>query len=381
LKVKMKKLSAVLVALTALLAGGASRVVQDQCGPFTDVTPGFCPFILEIYYLGITVGTSATTFSPDDPLTRGQGAVFVAKGINQTLARSSRRAALGQWWATGSEGVLGSLLLPGLAADLLQADGQDIWVAQSDSVQRVRASDSRLLETWTGALGAYGIQVAMGRVFATSLQNYLYMIDPTQPAGDVAIVADSLGSGSGSIAFDGSRLWTANVDSVSIVTPGSTTPWSVSTVATGFNRPVAVLFDGTNIWISDLFADSLLRLDSLGSVIQTVPVGHFPNQLTFDGANIWVPNSGSDTVTIVAASTGSVLTTLAGNGMSGPLWTAFDGERVLVVGAHSVSLWRAADLRPLGSFTLDASDNTDGVCSDGVHFWITVNPVHKLLRF
>ncbi|HEY4230419.1 MAG TPA: S-layer homology domain-containing protein, partial [Thermoanaerobaculia bacterium] len=62
------------VALAALLAGGAVRVVQDQCGPFTDVTPGFCPYVLELYYLGITAGTSATTFSPDDPLTRGQGA-------------------------------------------------------------------------------------------------------------------------------------------------------------------------------------------------------------------------------------------------------------------------------------------------------------------
>ena len=94
----MKKILLLPVVVAALLAGGATRIVQDQCGPFTDVTPGFCPYILEIYYLGITVGTSATTFSPDDPLTRGQGAVFIAKGINQTLARSSRRAALGQWW-------------------------------------------------------------------------------------------------------------------------------------------------------------------------------------------------------------------------------------------------------------------------------------------
>ena len=80
------------LALCAVLAGGATRVVQDQCGPFTDVTPAFCPYILELYYLGVTAGTSATTFSPDDPLTRGQGSVFVAKGLNQALARSCARA-------------------------------------------------------------------------------------------------------------------------------------------------------------------------------------------------------------------------------------------------------------------------------------------------
>src|SRR5690242_3640359 len=97
----MKKIALLSISvIAALLAGGAVRIVQDQCGPFTDVTPGFCPYVLELYYLGITAGTSATTFSPDDPLTRGQGAVFIAKGLNQSLVRSSRRAALGQWWTT-----------------------------------------------------------------------------------------------------------------------------------------------------------------------------------------------------------------------------------------------------------------------------------------
>src|SRR4030088_127538 len=95
------------LALTAVLAGGAVRMGEDQCGPFTDVTPGFCPYVLELYYLGITVGTSATTFSPNDPLTRGQAAVVVSKGLNQSLARSHRRAALGQWWTTTPHWDLG----------------------------------------------------------------------------------------------------------------------------------------------------------------------------------------------------------------------------------------------------------------------------------
>src|SRR5262249_2848127 len=63
-EVLMKRLLAVVVAFAAVLAGGAVRIVQDQCGPFTDVTPAFCPYVLELYYLGITAGTSATTFSP-----------------------------------------------------------------------------------------------------------------------------------------------------------------------------------------------------------------------------------------------------------------------------------------------------------------------------
>ena len=84
----MKRLLIVPLLFTAAALGGAIRVVQDQCGPFTDVDPAVCPFVTELLYLGITAGTSSTTFSPNDPLTRGQGAVFVAKGLNQSLGRA-----------------------------------------------------------------------------------------------------------------------------------------------------------------------------------------------------------------------------------------------------------------------------------------------------
>src|ERR1700694_2924752 len=147
----MKRLLIVPVLLAAVLAGGSWLIFQDQCVPFTDVTPGFCPYVLELYYLGITVGTSATTFSPDDPLTRGQAAVFVARGLNQSLARSSRRAALGQWWTTTPHWDIGlGITAVGINPTGVQSDGKDLWVAGYDTVSRVRASDGRLLESWTG---------------------------------------------------------------------------------------------------------------------------------------------------------------------------------------------------------------------------------------
>src|SRR6202521_1775378 len=135
------------LCILALAAGGGMRIVQDTCGPFTDVTPGFCPYVLELYYLGITVGTSATTFSPDDPLTRGQAAVFVSKGLNQSLARSSRRAALGQWWTPQHSQSLWGTTVGGAPFSCV-SDGADIWVANlgNDNISRVRASDGTLLE-------------------------------------------------------------------------------------------------------------------------------------------------------------------------------------------------------------------------------------------
>ena len=374
------------IALAAVMSGGAVRIVQDQCGPFTDVTPSFCPYILELYYLGITAGTSATTFSPDDPLTRGQASVFIAKGLNQSLARSSRRASLGQWWTTQSA-VAVQYIDVGFAPLAPASDGTDVWVPNDsgNSVSRVRASDGRLVETWTGAPGGVQALVAMGRVFVTGTFNpgQLYMIDPGQPPGDATLVAGNLGGGPEGIAFDGSRIWTANsLGSVSIVTPGATLPWA-STTITGFTEPIGALFDGSNIWITDGLAGTLLKLDASGGVLQTVPVGLNPFYPVFDGANIWVPNDGSDSISVVNASTGTVVATLTGNGLKFPASAAFDGQRILVVNAGigaGVSLWRAADLSPLGFVPLPGKAPY-AACSDGIHFWITMGDSNELARF
>jgi hypothetical protein len=299
----------------------------------------------------------------------------------------SRRAILDQFWTPRNDTVLGSTTV-GSEPLLVRSDGADLWVANinSNSVSRVRASDGKLLETWTGATSAYAVLVAMGRVFVTGGpigQGQLYRIDPSQAAGPVATVASNLGASPSGIAFDGARIWTANQSgSVSIVTPGATLPWSVTTV-TGFAGLVGILYDGANIWVTDFGAGTLLRLDGSGAIQQTVAVGTFPASPIFDGTDIWVPNSGSGSVSVVRASSGTVVATLTGNGLNGPRAAAFDGQRVLITnpGGNSVSLWRAADLTPLGSVATGASTFPLGACSDGVNFWITLNGANKLARF
>jgi hypothetical protein len=211
------------------------------------------------------------------------------------------------------------------------------------------------------------------------------MIDPSQPFGAVTTVSSSLGGNNFGLTFDGARVWAANGSpgSVSIVTPGATTPWSTTTVTTGFSSLRGALYDGANVWVTDAPAGKLLKLDSAGVILQTVTVGTFPEYPAFDGTNIWVPNNGSNSVTVVRASTGAVVQTLTGNGLNGPYSAAFDGQRVLVTnlagGVGGVSLWKAADLTPLGSFPTNAI--ATGACSDGINFWITLNGAGKLARF
>jgi hypothetical protein len=249
----------------------------------------------------------------------------------------------------------------------------------------VRGSDGKLLDTWTNANNASGVLVAIGRVFVTAdtSPGGLYMINPTQAGGAVAVVSNALGDFPNDIAFDGSRIWTANgIGSVSIVTPGMTIPWSVTSVP-GFSQPVGILFDGSNIWVTDFAANTLLKLDASVAILQTVQVGTSPEFPAFDGTNIWVPNNIGNSVTVVRASTGAVVATLTGNGLNGPRQAAFDGQRILVTNHadNSVSLWKAADLTPIGAFSTGASTGPSGACSDGTYFWITLSSTNQLARF
>lgn len=367
---------------------GATSSLLGVCGPFTDVADAqFCPFVLEIFTLGITTGTTPTTYDPTANVSRLQMAAFLSRSVDGVLKRGNARAALDQFWTPKTAFVLG-LTTVGTNPRLVATDGADIWVANSSdaTVSRVRGSDGRLLETWTGATTPYGVLSAMGKIFVTGAlpAGKLYQIDPSQAAGVVTTVA-TVGNQPDQIAFDGSRIWVGNaIGSVSIVTPGATIPWTVTTVTTGFSAPRGILYDGTNIWALDAGPNTLLKLDSTGAILQTVTVGEQPFFPIFDGTNIWAPSSIDNNVVVVRASTGAVLQTLTGNGLNFPVAGAFDGERVLITnngGGDGASLWKAADLTPLGSSPTGAGTFPWGACSDGRSFWIALDGTHRLARF
>jgi hypothetical protein len=389
-----------LISLMASLTVLSSRLQADtgSCGgttttlPFTDVqgNPFFC-LIAEAYFSGLTAGTSATTYSPADNVTREQMAAFTTRTLDQSLKRGSRRAVTEKWWTPQT---VNSLALTTVGDSPLQVkfDGTDLWVANSGhgTVMRIRPSDGKVLDTWTGASAATGIVAAMGRIFVigATIPGSLYLIDPTQPAGAVTTLTTLLGANPRCIAFDGSRIWTVGTGSVSIV---SLNPTVVTTVSTGFGLLAGCLYDGSNIWVTDTTSDSLHKLDANGSILQSISMGDSPRVPVFDGTNIWVPNATSNSVTVVRVkdAAGTPLTTpfvlaqLTDNGLNNAITATFDGERILITNfnGHSVSLWKAADLTPLGSFPTGASTSPFGACSDGLNFWIVLSNADKLARF
>jgi hypothetical protein len=227
------------------------------------------------------------------------------------------------------------------------------------------------------------VLVAMGRVFATgaAVPTKLYQIDPSQTAGAVTTVATNLANNAGGLTFDGARIWVGGSTGVSIVTPEASIPWTVTTVTAGIGAILGLVYDGNNVWATANSNGTVLKLDGGGAVLQTITVGLSASHPAFDGSNIWVPVAGPDTLVVIRASTGAVLATLTGNGLLNPNTAAFDGERILVTdpSADGVSLWKAADLTPLGFFSTGVGTVPIGACSDGVSFWILLTGGPQLL--
>jgi hypothetical protein len=305
-------------------------------------------------------------------------AAFITRTQDSALRRGSRRAALKQWATPPVVPLTGRTNFLANVEDV-ESDGLDLWVAVNNGVARVRASDGSVVGTWTGATNALGVLVARGRIYVIGITNpgNLYLVDPSMAPRAVTILSSSLGVFPHSIATDGRFIWTANAGlpppvgggSISKVDPDNGT---TTNITAGFNQPIAIIFDGSNLWVTDV-DNTLKKLDASGNVIQSEPTGVGPELPVFDGANIWVPNFLDSSVTVVRARDGLVLATLTGNGLTNPTQAAFDGQRILVTNPNgkSVSLWNATSLTPIGNISTGAT-GPNVACSDGINFWIAL---------
>ncbi len=380
---KRKLLIATICAAAILLIPSSERwqaIAQTGCAgvPFTDVTAGICSAVTTLYYTGITLGSTATTYSPDQNTTRGQMALFLSRSQDITLKRS-RRGAMG-WWYTPKTSVAAFTSLGGGNPTGISSDGVDLWVAAggNGTVTRVRASDGRILETWTGATGVSDVLAIGGRVYVTG-SNKLYLIDPRQPAGAVTDLGFNVEAGANGMTYDGQYFWRA----------GSTTVTRVAANLIGganfgpLGAVRGIVHDGTSTWIVTSTGirknvDGALAFDNTD-----IPGGFSggSGHPCFDGVNLIIPDGAGNRVVIVRANTSQVIGILTGNGLSTPTYAAIDGERLAVTNTNgTVSIFRAADFAPLGVVTLTGAGVLYQVVSDGLNFWVLDATNHRLYR-
>ena len=152
----------------------APAQAQEICGgvdypfPYTDVSgvgAAFCPGIMEAYVTGVSKGTTPTTFSPNDTVTRVQMTTFLQRSLDQGLTRASRRAALNQWWTPQTATAMQTIALGGTPLLLRRGRRRHLDAHHLGKVVQVQASTGTVLGTWTGATGGAGVLVAAGKVF------------------------------------------------------------------------------------------------------------------------------------------------------------------------------------------------------------------------
>lgn len=364
--------------------------------PFTDVSAGsvfFCS-IAEAYFSALTNGTTSTTYGPSDPVLREQMAAFVTRTMDQSIKRSSRRAALGEWWINQSRVVESDIPSGGENPQYLACDGMSVWVSNTttNNVTRIDIKTGQIIANVVGIPQPEKIVIVSGNAYIPSFQasGALYFSDITATGTTGPFVSRfNVGVNPVGVTYDGQNFWTANFGtgpgSGAVSRFGLITTSPLNTFTQGFSQPYGILFDGANLWVTDRGDTGLKRVDiSTGAVLQTIPLTGVVGHPVFDGTNLWIPCSAiaqlgvPDKVFVVrgvGGLTGTVLAQLTGNGLNGCQQAAFDGERIMVANTagQSVCLWKASDLSPIASVNLsllDTSFNPRGVCSDGVTFFI-----------
>ena len=85
LELSNRRLFSVFLSAAAVVLGAASSLL-GTCGPFTDAAAdGFCPFVIEVFTVGITIGTTPTTYDPSSNVTRLQMAAFLSRTVDGVL--------------------------------------------------------------------------------------------------------------------------------------------------------------------------------------------------------------------------------------------------------------------------------------------------------
>ena len=140
-------------------------------------------------------------------------------------------------------------------------------------------------------------------------------------------------------------------------------------------HPVALLFDGSNVWVANTFDDSLMKLSPDGSVVGTFPIGKGPDALAFDGEHLWVANTGLELTTEKPPPGTISKVTLSGEVIGEfpvgrwPVTLAFDGDSLWVANLVDKTVMKLSlDGSLVGKIELDHRPRALAVVGDDL--WV-----------
>lgn len=201
--------------------------------------------------------------------------------------------------------------------------------------------------------------------------------------------------GATSIAFDGTSVWIARSDTADPACGHCVSRMSVdgktvahfplrSAAGVSAQSPIAIAFDGANMWTANNGSNSVSRITPVGVVTHfTLPAGAQPMDIAFDGTNMWTANFGTHNVTRIGPT--GVTTSFGGlPANSQPMSIAFDGVNLWTANARTSNVSRIA-VASTGStvsvttFPLAANSGPRAIVFDGANLW-TANNVDTVAK-
>ena len=170
------------------------------------------------------------------------------------------------------------------------------------------------------------------------------------------------------LSFDGQNIWASKgsgkvakvqASNGAVLGEYSTGPW-----------PWKIIFDGANIWVSDIQDGTLVKLRA----IDGVNLGTFPmnpaNAMTFDGRNIWMGAYDSGYFLYkIRADDGNVLDTISLNKDVACL--TYDGTNIIVgLTDGRICLVHASEGGILGHINTGINYSSRDIIFDGENIWI-----------
>jgi hypothetical protein len=372
-------------AILMFVPSQATRAFAQNCGPFADVPANniFCPFILQAFITSVTQGTSPTTFSPGNLVSRDQMVTFFDKGMDLTLRRGTIRTAIGKTWFPSSTAGGISTDVGGAVVDIV-SDGHFLWVGRNDGkILKVNVADRRTLEQWSLTSGLpRKLGLFAGLVWIADDQGALHFFDPAKAAGNATVLfgAGTVAAGFPALAFDGTNVWLSSSSGTKmlIYQVSASSGFSFNP---GASNVLGQVFDGTNMWV--LLANATILKMTIPTAAAAVPAMQetvaLPGNVTdsrmlFDGNNIWIP-SGFGTIFVVrpttnqAALASSVVKNEAVPDVGFPYVASFDGENVMIGGVNNgtVALYKSTDTLRIRTIVTGAG-SVRGIASDGRTF-------------
>ncbi|RPJ60730.1 MAG: hypothetical protein EHM23_09390 [Acidobacteria bacterium] len=366
-------------ALAFILLAVLGVVAVTAAARFTDVPTDhiFYAFVEAFFGEGITAGTSATTFSPDAAVTRGQMAVFMMKLRNLQAERQAMKVATLRWYE-GTQNGNRVHLEAGYHPVSLAFDGDMMWVLGTSS------TEARLYRFHTPQLDSDGLVYVTNSTGSSEVGGLAFDgkgVWFSYPSGIMfhlcrvgiveTTIAATQAAGRGPSAFDGENVWLYHQSSALLEQMRPADFVSRGTYAMPFPASsgdrAGLAFDGSHLWLSDGSSSSVLKIDLNGSVVGTYAVGNGAGGIAFDGHCLWVALSAGDSVAKIDRS-GTVLGTYPVGDF--PLGVCFDGSSIWVTNflGNSVTKLRCSDGTVLKTFAMDSGPQA--IAFDGLFVWV-----------